>query len=359
MPWRSAWVLPKGNLMIIKRTDAAKTSATDTADTVKIASTGVQTLGSYRQQTQGLTMNDIVVMSLTQPGAVLKATVTPELAQAMLETINGENRPLSQSRVKQYADVLSRGQYVFNGESIQVGIKDDNKLVLLNGQHRLSACVASGVAFDTVLVLGLPQNVFSTIDRGKTRSYADVLSVAGYKNTHNIQPAARILVAMEAGFSPTVRSTLNLVTAEDILQYVNANHDLLQEAHQTACRINSVVGGINSAWVIAYCIMLQDRQKAGYSGHEVAQFCYAIETGVGLSHGNPALALRQWFGRGGSKRKGQSGKNVLEAATIISAFNKWVNGDPLLQVRPWAYDSTDFPVVSTSTPSSTAGWHTV
>ena len=90
MPWRSAWVLPKGNLMIIKRTDAAKTSATDTADTVKIASTGVQTLGSYRQQTQGLTMNDIVVMSLTQPGAVLKATVTPELAQAMLERLHPE-----------------------------------------------------------------------------------------------------------------------------------------------------------------------------------------------------------------------------------------------------------------------------
>jgi hypothetical protein len=343
--------------MRIKGTDAAKTSATGTADTVSIVSTGVQTLGSYRQETQGLTMNDIVVMSLTQPGAVLKATITPELAQAMLDTINGENRPLSHARVKQYADVLSRGQYVFNGESIQVGIKDDNKLVLLNGQHRLSACVTAGVSFDTVLVLGLPQSVFSTIDRGKTRSYADVLSVAGYKNTHNIQPAARILVAMEAGFSPTVRSTLNLVTAEDILQYVNKNHDLLQEAHSTASRINSVVGGINSAWVIAYCVMLQERQKAGHSGIEVAQFCHTVETGIGLSFGNPALALRQWFGRGGSKRKGQSGKNVLEAATIIATFNKWVNGEPLQIVRPWAYDSNDFPTVTTAPLSHIAAWH--
>jgi hypothetical protein len=221
--------------MSINGSDAAKTSATGTAETVKIANTGVQTLGSYRQDGRGLTMNDIVVMSLTQPGSVMKTTVTPELAQAMLETINGENRPLSHARVKQYADVLTRGQYVFNGESIQVGVKTDNTLVLLNGQHRLSACVTAGVSFETVLVLGLPHNVFSTIDRGKTRSYADVLSVAGYKNTHNIQPAARILVAMEAGFSPTVRSTLNLVKlATAVLRLLSS---VTQSRQVLACRL--------------------------------------------------------------------------------------------------------------------------
>lgn len=354
--------------MIINRTDAAKTSATDTADSVHIIDQSALTItrsarvNAFLENASiapRLTVADISELCINNPGAVVKATITPELAQHLLALINTHNRPLSQARVKQYADVLSRGQYVFNGESIQIGMTDSGHMQLLNGQHRLHACAVSGVNFETVMVLGLPVSVFSTIDRGKTRSYADVLSVAGYKNTHNIQPAARILVAINAGFSPTVRSTLNLVTAEDILQYVNKNHSILQEAHQTACRINSVVGGINSAWVIAYCIMLQDRQKAGYSGHEVAQFFHTVETGIGLSSGNPALALRQWFGRGGSKRKGQSGKNVLEAATIISAFNKWVNGDPLLQVRPWAADSSDFPVVSTSTLSPTAGWHTI
>lgn len=336
---------------------AAQTPATATADTVGIASTGVHTLGSYRGDSRGLTMNDIVVTSLTQPGSVMKATITPALAEAMLETINGENRPLSNARVRQYADILSRGQYVFNGEAIQVGIKQDNTLLLLNGQHRLSACVLSGVSFETVLVLGLPHNVFSTIDRGKSRSYADVLSVAGYKNTHNIQPAARILVAMEAGFSPTIRSTLNLVTAEDILQYVKKNYDLLQEAHAVAGRINSVVGGINSAWVIAYVLMMQSRKAYGFSGIEVVQFCQNVETGVGLSYGNPTLALRQWLGRGGSKRKGASGKNVLEAATIITTFNKWVNGEPLQIVRPWSAESTDFPSVTTSVLSSDVDWN--
>lgn len=342
--------------MFSKGTDAAKTSATVTADSVSIINTGIQTLGSYNQG-RGLTMSDIVVTSLTHPGHVMKATITPELAQAMLETINGENRPLSHARVKQYADVLTRGQYVFNGESIQVGVKDDNTLVLLNGQHRLSACVAARIPFETVLVLGLPQNVFSTIDRGKTRSHADVLSVAGYKNTHNIQPAARILMAMEAGFSPTVRSTLNLVTAEDILQYVKSNEEMLQEAHSIAGRINSVVGGITSAWIIAYARLMQERQAAGHSGVEVAQFCHVVETGIGLSFGNPALALRQWLGRGGSKRKGASGKNVLEAATIITTFNKWVNGEALQVCRPWSADSTDFPSVTTAPLSATAVWH--
>lgn len=340
-----------------KGSGAAKTSATGTAGTVKIAETGVRSIASYAMPKRGseLTLSDIAAQSVTNPGAVLKAVITPELAQTLLAAINTGNRPLSAARVKQYADVLTRGQYVFNGESIQIGVEDDGTLVLLNGQHRLSACVASGVSFETVLVLGLPKSVFSTIDRGKTRSHSDVLSVAGYKNTHNIQPAARILVAMEAGFSPTVRSTLNLVTAEDILQYVNAHDEVLQEAHSIASRINSVCGGINSAWVIFYMCALKQRQAAGFTGIEVAQFCHLVETGAGLAPGNPVLALRQWLGRGGSKRKGASGKNVTEAATFITVFNKWVTGESLQIVRPFSAENQTFPEVTTSRVS-TRSW---
>ena len=335
----------------------AQTPTTDTAGSVGIIDQSVSTITRSARvnaflenasKAPSLTVADISEVCINNPGAVVKATITPELAQHLLALINTHNRPLSPARVRQYVDVLKRGQYVFNGESIQIGLTDSGHMQLLNGQHRLHACASAGVSFETVLVLGLPISVFSTIDRGKTRSHSDVLSVAGFKNTHNIQPAARILVAMEAGFSPTIRSTMNLITAEDILQYVYANEEVLMDAHAIASRISSVAGGIQSAWIIFYVHAFQQRVQAGFSGQEVAEFCKAIETGASLKAMNPALALRQWLGRGGSKRKGASGKNVLEAATFITTFNKWIEGSSLQQVRPWAADSSEFPTVTTS-----------
>jgi hypothetical protein len=176
-----------------------------------------------------------------------------------------------------------------------------------------------------------------------------VLSVAGYKNTHNIQPAARILVALEAGISPTSRSNMHLVTAEDVLQFARDNDTLLQDAHSVAARITSVAGGINSAWIIFIVRAVKQRIAAGYSGAEVFRFCEEIELGAGLTIGHPSLALRQWLGRGGSKRKGAAGRNTLEAATFMHVFNKWVEGGSLQIVRPFSMDN-DFPSVST-TPS--------
>ena len=343
--------------MSIFTPDVAKTSTTDTAGSVRIIDQSVSTItrstrvNAFLQNATiapRLTVADISELCINNPGAVVKATVTPELAQHLLALINTHNRPLSPARVRQYVDVLKRGQYVFNGESIQIGLTESGHMQLLNGQHRLQACAVAGIEFETVLVLGLPISVFSTIDRGKTRSHSDVLSVAGFKNTHNIQPAARILVAMEAGFSPTIRSTMNLITAEDILQYVYANEELLMDAHAIAQRISAVAGGIHSGWIIFYVYTFQQRVLAGFSGKEVIDFCHAIETGASLKPLNPALALRQCLGRGGSKRKGAAGKNVIETATFITTFNKWIEGASLQQIRPWSADSSEFPTVSSS-----------
>ena len=339
--------------MSIQGSGTAQTSVTDTADSVGFISQDASVIASIpsiiqsSSRAQTITLQEIAALSVTQPGAVLKVTVTPELAKTILETINTDNRRISVARVKQYADVLRRGQYVFNGESIQIGIDSANRLILLNGQHRLSGCVEAGIEFESVIVLGLPTDVFSTIDRGKTRSYSDVLSVAGYKNTHNVQPAARVLVALEAGISPTSRSNMHLVTAEDVLQFVHDNDALLQDAHSVASRITSVAGGISSAWIIFIVRAVKQRMHAGHSGAEVFRFCEEIELGAGLTIGHPSLALRQWLGRGGSKRKGASGRNTLEAATFINVFNKWIEGGSLQIVRPFAMDN-DFPSVSTA-----------
>ncbi len=51
----------------------------------------------------------------------------------------------------EYANAMKSGEWKYNGESIKVCTDGS----LLDGQHRLEACIESGVTFDTLLVTNL------------------------------------------------------------------------------------------------------------------------------------------------------------------------------------------------------------
>ena len=53
---------------------------------------------------------------------------------------------------------------------------------MLDGQHRLRACVETGISFETVLVTGLPDAVFTTLDQGSKRTLAQMLALGKVKN---------------------------------------------------------------------------------------------------------------------------------------------------------------------------------
>jgi hypothetical protein len=100
--------------------------------------------------------------------------ITPEVATKWLEG-NTHNRPLRQRDVDRYSREMSTGRWQLNGESIIF----DSTGRLLDGQHRLWACVESQVSFQAVVVRGADPETFTTIDQGRHRSPADHLVVAG------------------------------------------------------------------------------------------------------------------------------------------------------------------------------------
>jgi len=116
--------------------------------------------------------------------------ITPAVASEMMKQ-NSNNRPLSKSHVKHFSDVLRRGEMLLNGETIIF----DYDGFLLNGQHRLTACIESGVSFDAIVVRGIDPDAFRTIDGGKKRSTADALSMQGEVNATNLAAAAQAFVA--------------------------------------------------------------------------------------------------------------------------------------------------------------------
>lgn len=100
--------------------------------------------------------------------------IFPERAQRLLEG-NIDNRPVMKRHVKTLQQVIERNEFVFNGEPIIVSSSGR----ILDGQHRLMACVAAGMPIETLLVSGVSSNVFATIDQGKQRSCQSILQMSG------------------------------------------------------------------------------------------------------------------------------------------------------------------------------------
>jgi hypothetical protein len=99
-------------------------------------------------------------------------TVTPEIATAWLER-NGPNRKIYQFRVEQYADAMVHGRWLLNGESIIF----DRTGQLMNGQHRLWACIFAGVSFQTIVQRGIAPETRGKIDNVRARRTSAMLAV--------------------------------------------------------------------------------------------------------------------------------------------------------------------------------------
>jgi hypothetical protein len=113
--------------------------------------------------------------------------ITPELAKKWLAK-NPRNRPLDRKRVAVYASDMTAGRWKLNGETIKF-----NGDAMIDGQHRLQACVTSGVPFVSFVIHDVDGDVFDTIDRGKSRTAGDIFHLMGEKNSRVIASGLAVI----------------------------------------------------------------------------------------------------------------------------------------------------------------------
>ena len=120
----------------------------------------------------------------------MKIVITPKIAKEMLEK-NTNNRKVNEKHVVFLSRQMTDGEWVYNGQSVVVSADG----VLLDGQHRLLACVDSGVQFETELIDGVvSEKAFSTIDTGRIRTANDLVGMGGGRNSHKLTAIARIIL---------------------------------------------------------------------------------------------------------------------------------------------------------------------
>jgi len=255
----------------------------------------------------------------------LEVRIPPATAKRMLD-MNTNNRNLNRTRVKRYADLMIAGQWKQNGDTIRVATGN----VLLDGQHRLAACVASNTPLDTLVVFGLPADVMPTIDTGHSRSLRNVLTINKEVSQTALSTIIRWAWLIErmytegAGKETLIINSSNGPQHIESVQYLDLHRDTLTEAAKAAHHTRSVTRMIGPVLGV-YAIALRTHPKEAHA------FFDQVARGIGLKSNDPAYALRaRLINERGSQR---AVKGDVVAAWTVFAWNAFMQKRALSQVR--------------------------
>jgi hypothetical protein len=235
-------------------------------------------------------------------------TISPEMAEEIL-VANRHNRNLRSARVAQLVEVMRRGEWILNGETIKIAADG----TLLDGQHRLQAVVDSGVPIESLVMRGMPLEAQDTVDTGRRRRLADILAIEGHTDSHALGASLSMLHRFRTGKridyshagAPSPKQALDLLAREPQIR------DSVREARRVTKQIS---GGPVGVFASLHCLFLEIDEEA------TQDFFDRLADGVGLAKDDPALHLRNQLIRSRNERTYvQSPSHV--AALTIKAFN--------------------------------------
>lgn len=243
--------------------------------------------------------------------------ITPEQAAALLSTSAG-NRSIRKSMIDRYASDMIAGKWLLNGEPIIISKTGK----LLEGHHRLLACIKSGAPFPASVTYGVDDSVFPTINTGGVRSPGDVFTIEGIPNSNKV--SSLVTKALHYQYSigkktvnqwnvpfPLTKNTLLEIFREDERGYLDATNKTVRLYDANPSVIPSVAGAMH------YLFATVDQAKAD-------EFMEYLTTGAYMGANHPAMKLRNaWIKRGNSKRR--SGSEEMMVITC-HAWNAYVKG---------------------------------
>ncbi len=212
---------------------------------------------------------------------VERLVITPAIAKMILDDRNPTNRAVKKGQVAFLVDQLKKGLWKENGETLIFDADGD----LLDGQHRLTACVISGISFATLVSFGMPSEVYTTIGRSVKRGPADDLHINGERHAKDLAAALSLLAMEEVGRLAAFANPDQYFDPMRVL----ARHPNIREGVVFARQRQGIFKTLSfSTRVLAFCY---------YRFHQVDPakapiFFDQLLHGVGLTADSPVLALR-------------------------------------------------------------------
>lgn len=233
--------------------------------------------------------------------------VTPELAESWLAR-NTANRRMRRATAEAYARDMESGDWRENGDAICFAVDG----TLLDGQHRLTAVVLSGISVPLLIVRDLPRETQDTKDDGRKRTMADTFGFHGVANNTTASAVTRRVILWQNGVRSNSGGGYIPTKAEQVEAW--RTDPTLRSAVETTVSIGkkglvppSVIG--LSWWLFSQL-----------STEDCAEFWHGMSTGANLPQGSPILALRERVSNLTDARTGRLPESHL-LAWVIKAWN--------------------------------------
>lgn len=255
---------------------------------------------------------------MTRAFEIVIETITPQRARLMLgESSSFNNRPVKAGAVARYASDMKVGAWPVTGDSIKL----DNAGRVIDGQHRLLACIDAGVPFTTAITYGLDTEVAQVVDQGTARSACDRFRMGDPDMT---QPKLR---------AAAVRCYFGLERKGDFGIPISFTHIArILEDHPAIGRAVDEVG-TNVELKLLYrggsLPAALHAHLAERSTPATADRFFSLVAGVSVPPDSPVRALRTRLTHLRKRNLGGHNQSLRDrAATTIVAWNHWCADTP-------------------------------
>ncbi|HEU02499.1 hypothetical protein LCGC14_0273880 [marine sediment metagenome] len=243
-------------------------------------------------------------------------TITPTMAKKWLaETNYEENRNISRGRVDYYARQIRDGRWALNGETIIF----DTEGGLLNGQHRLEAIIKAKKSAVVLVVRGVKESAFSTMDQGYNRNAGQVMGMKGLKNASLRAAICRALFIWEV--SGGRLKNYGKISPDELMMVQDIYAEEIDAATSYSNRCRGEVP--MSSGVIGLGHILFTRARST----KCEEFLRVFEDGLTAIAGHPALVLRRRLMK--DKMKDRQLPFDAQWAAMIRAWNAYDKGETI------------------------------
>jgi hypothetical protein len=145
--------------------------------------------------------------------------ITPEAATVFYKH-RLRNRYISKTNLQRLMRDIQVGDWKVTGETII--FDDDDRLV--DGQHRLLACMESGIPIKTYVVRGnIDKDAATSIDTGKAKTPGDLLTFSNFDEGHHLAACLRWINRIRTDGMQFERFKL---TRDEMLEFMKDNPDV-------------------------------------------------------------------------------------------------------------------------------------
>jgi hypothetical protein len=244
--------------------------------------------------------------------------ITPALAKTWLANYNHGNRPIKPTTVAKYARAMKASRWRPGVGMIQFA--EDGRLI--NGQHTLSAIVASGVSQEMIVTRGARSEDQDVMDDNDPRRAGQQLGMKGWKSGSTVAAITRMIVRWQTDTLDTKATSLSV---DEVVQFADRYRVRMEASTALALALYARVPikpAISGAFAFtAYDLAAAQPEKL--SPAVVDEFFHALTSGANLPEGSPMLALRAQAQRMRDSRDRGARMSLPDSVALYYVTRSW------------------------------------